>query len=180
MDRSGAPTFSADRIIYYEDVPDTAFQPVIPQGLRYVETPSKITEQNISLLGGPRYGIAVADRTRQEVARDILRQVYEAIIEGDLHTLRTLCPLTDLWGNDYLEAVLLDRTPELRTTEIVDIGSITKRGHSSLGPFVIVPCQTKREDGSLWEVQMIVQFRGSGPNESCLVYGPYGMPMQID
>jgi hypothetical protein len=74
----------------------------------------------------------------------------------------------------------LDRDPAQATAEIIEIGSIVKRGHSRIGPFIVIPCTTKRQDGSLWQAQMIVQFRSSGPNESCVVYGPYGMPVQIE
>ncbi|MFC1764392.1 hypothetical protein ACFL6U_20255 [Planctomycetota bacterium] len=179
MDHSGAPGFAATEILYYDDLPDSTFQPEISQEVTYQEIPPQIVETNLSVLGGSRFGLAVNGRTYEAAAQDILQQTYEAIITRDLDTIRRLCPLTSLTTDAYLETLLLVKTPEQAIASIDQVGGIVKRGHSPLGPFVVVPCTVTRQDGSHWRTPLIVQFRGSGASESCVVYGPYGMPVQI-
>ena len=58
--------------------------------------------------------------------------------------------------------------------------SILKQGKTTLGTYVIIPIRLKRQDGSLWQEKIIVQFREGGADTTCVVHGPYGMPVQIE
>lgn len=180
LDRSGPPSFWAREIVYYEQLPDSEFESTIPENTAYVEKEPTIPQDNLSVLANPRCGISTTGLTHQEAAQEILRQAYDAVKARDLTRFKRLCPLSTLWGDRLLEAVIFGLSPEEQLAEVIEIGSIVKQGKTALGTYVIIPIRLRRQDDSLWHEKMIVQFREGGAETTCVVHGPYGMPVQIE
>ncbi len=179
LDRSGPPTFDAFKLTYYEDLPDSVFDIQIPGQPAYVQKPIAIPDENIGMLSDSGDGISAEGMTQQEAAERVVRTLYQAVIEGDLATLKKICPLCRNWGDAFLQAVVLRTDQDERISEILEIGSISETGHSKLGPIVALPVTVERQDGVKAKQKMIVQFRQLGGVGSCVVHGPYGLPREI-
>lgn len=177
--RAGAPALSVVRIVYYEHLSEDALAVSVPKDAVFVQKPIVLPEENLALLGDPAAGIPTEGLTRQQAARSILEQVYQASIAGDLSAIRRLCPLTAAWSDELLRAIILNGSEDKRLAEVVSIGAVSREGANRLGPFVVVPTRLKRRDGSLWDEKQVVQFRRISGRESCVVYGPYGLLTQV-
>jgi hypothetical protein len=173
--RSGAPKYSIVKITYFEDLSDSFLAVDIPRDVSYTPKAIVLPEANLALLGNPEHGIGTEGMTQDHAARQILEQVYQASMAGDLRMFRKLCPLTAAWSDGMLRAVIIGDDDAKRLEEVLEIGAICRQGSSRLGPFVVVPTRVKTKDGRTWEGKNIVQFRRIDGRESCVVYGPYGM-----
>jgi hypothetical protein len=177
--RSGPPSISTLKIIYYEELPESFFAVEVPKNIAFVQRPIVLPEANLALLGNPSHGIPTEGLTRVEAARKILEELYKASMAGDLPTIRRLCPLTSLWSDELMRAIIVPEEEEKRLAEVVNLGVISREDSTRLGPIVIVPARLKTRDGRLWEDRQIVQFRQIDGRESCVVYGPYGMLSEV-
>lgn len=180
LDRSGPPAFDGHQIVYYEFLDDEIFTVAAPPGVQYVENPPTIPEQNLSLLADPRAGQAVGGRPLEAAAEDIVRELYQEAIDGSITRLKELCPIAAQWSDRMLEEIALGKIPEEKPVAIHSIGSVSYQGRTKLGPFMVVPATIQRQDGSLWQENQIVQFRGAGESMSCVIHGPYGLPVQVE
>lgn len=174
----GVPAFYASTIRYFEELPDSTFEVQIPADVTYVEQPLTVPEANLDLLSLPHYGISTEGLTREEACRRILDQLYTAVIEGDLERFKKLAPVSAGWTDDFLKNILRIGSDNA-TIEILEIGGISKEGVSLLGPLVTVPVTTKRQDGTVWQDKIIIQFRETNGKSSCVVHGPQGLPVQL-
>lgn len=177
--RSGAPTYSIVKIMYFEDVPERFLAVDVPPNVTYAPKAIVLVEANVALLGNPGDGIGTEGLTHEQAARRILEQVYKASMDGDLQTMRNLCPLTATWNDELLKTVVMGDEEGKRLAEVLEIGAICREGSSRLGPFVVVPTRLKTKDGRIWQEKQIVQFRRIDGRESCVVYGPHGMPSEV-
>jgi hypothetical protein len=177
--RRGAPKLSIVKITYFEDLPDSFFAVDIPPNVTYAPKPIVLPEANVAPLGNPHDGIRTEGLTHGQAARQILEQVYKASMNGDLQVMRRLCPLSATWSDELLKAVIMPDEGGKRLVEVVEIGTICREGSSHLGPFVVVPTRLKTRDGRVWDEKQIVQFRRIDGQESCVVYGPYGMVSEV-
>jgi hypothetical protein len=177
--RRGPPKYSIVKITYFEDLPDSFFAVDIPPNVTYVAKPIVLPEANVALLGNPSDGMRTERLTHSQAAHQILEQVYQASMTGDLQTMRKLCPLTAGWSDELLRAVIVPDEGGKRLAEVLEIGTICREGSSRLGPFVVVPTRLKTKDGRVWDEKQIVQFRRIDGQESCVVYGPYGMVSEV-
>ncbi len=180
LDRSGPPTFDAFKVTYYESLPDSVFAVHIPGQPAYVQKPLTIPDENIGVLSDSRHGIPAEGMTQQEAAESIVRATFQAVIDGDIATLKKMCPLCESWGDEFLRSVIVKTGKDERLVEILKIGQISETGHSKLGPIVALPVSVKRQDGIKAEQKMIVQFRQLGGVSSCVVHGSYGLPREIE
>ncbi|MBN1816705.1 MAG: hypothetical protein JW828_05050 [Sedimentisphaerales bacterium] len=180
LDRHGPPGFEAYKVVYYENLPDSFFVAHISDGVQYVEKPLMIPEEALGILSNPQDGISTDGMTQQEAAEKVLRAMFQAVIEQDLDRLKKMCPLCRNWGNEFLRKIILKPGKEDRIVEILQIGQITKTGHTKLGPIVAIPITVLRQNGAKAEQQMIVQFRQIGSESSCVVHGPRGLPHKIE
>jgi hypothetical protein len=179
LGRNGAPKTSLVKITYFEDLPDSFFAVSIPANAVYSEKPVVIPEANLGLLGNPRHGIPTEGLTQEQACRQILEQLYQAAIDGDLKTIRKLSPLTETWSEELLKAVICPEDSDKRLVEVVEIGNIAQYGTSKLGPIAVVPTVLKTKDGKVWREKQIIQFRRIDGKESCVVYGPYGIASEV-
>jgi hypothetical protein len=106
--------------------------------------------------------------------------MYQAVIDMNLEQLKKICPLCESWGDEFLRAIIFKAGKDDRMVEILEIGAISKTGHSKLGPIAAVPTVFRLQNGKKVEQKMIVQFRQIGGESSCVVHGPYGLPREIE
>jgi len=180
LDRSGEPLCNITQITYYKDVPDSLFDVHIPGDPAYVEKPLAIAQENIDLLSSPDDGLSTTGQTPQEAAEKIVRATYQAVIDGDLATLRRLSPLCKNWDDEMLRSIILRTGKSDRIAQIVQIGPAGKTGESPLGALIVMPAVLRRADNTKIEEKMIVQFRMIEDKSSCVVYGPYGISRVIE
>ena len=179
MDFSGTPDFYAPKITYYKDLDDSLFDVQIPGNPAYVEKPLSIPEENIGLLSNPDDGISSEGLTQQQACEQILRETFEAVIEGDAAALKKLSPLSKNWPDELISSVIFRKGQNDQIVEIVSIGQIFKMGHTKIGPIAAVPVVFKRRNGTKYEEKMVVQFRQLDGKPSCVVHGPYGHSREI-
>lgn len=180
LDRRGAPFFHARRITYYEDLPDSIFTVEYPKNANRVEKELTIPESSVGLLSDPQYGIPTEGLSKEQAARLLIRQVYQALINDDYNAFRKLCPAASSWSDEFIRYVVHGKNSQQQVVEVVKIGSICKEGHSDLGPIVAVPCVVKTRAGTMRQDKVIVQFRNIGGKSSCVFHGPYGLPREIE
>ena len=180
MDRRGAPAFNAMNITYCENLPDSVFAVAYPKDATRVEKELTIPESTLALLGDPEYGLATDGLSMAEASRKTISELYQAIIDGNLATIRRLCPLCKSWDDEFLRSLILKVGQDDSVVEVVKIGPICKEGHSKLGPIVAVPVIARQKNGTKIEDKMIVQFRTRGGKSSCVVHGPYGISRELD
>lgn len=169
--RQGAPVFSAETMIYFEDLPDSDLVFEVPPGVPFEKKPLTIPEENLALMATPDAGIAVDGRGRDEACRKLLGEFWAAAIQGDLARMRTLCPILERW-DDKLVRMILDQ--EGSAVELLEIGPVIHEGASAVGPLALVPSRVRSRDGLVREVRILVQFRHGESGTTCLVHGKYG------
>jgi hypothetical protein len=174
--QQGAPDFTIDKIVYFEDLPDSTFRFQPPAGVLFEEKPLTIPEANLAMLSHPNTGMPADGLTREEACRMLLEQFWAAVINDDLARLHQLCPVTATWP----DRLLRDVVAEDHAVELLEIGSIEKRGQSKLGPLALVPSRVRCLDGKVREVKIIVQFRRTEQGESCVIHGNYGYSVEVE
>lgn len=178
--RNGPPSFDAFKIIYYEDLPDDIFNVSIPNDAKYVDKPLQIPEETVGALSDPRDGMPTECLTQQEAARKTVQALYQAVIDQDIKTLKSISPLCRNWGDEFLRKIILKPDKDDRIVEVLEIRPISKTGQSPLGPIAAVPVVLRLTNGKKVQEQMIVQFRTLGDQSSCVVHGPYGLPHLVE
>jgi hypothetical protein len=178
LERRGAPGFSAREIIFYPELPDSVFSVDYPANARRVEKDLTIPESAMAFLIDPRCGISAEGMSLEVASREILSQLYQAIRDGDLNLIRRLCPALSAWNDDLVKALLMG--PSQRPVQVVEIRPICKQGNSRIGPLVAVPVIIRTQSGIMREDKIIIQFRNISGASSCVVYGPYGQPREIE
>jgi hypothetical protein len=64
-------------------------------------------------------------------------------------------------------------------TQVLKIGGIERTGESKLGPLALVPSWVRSRDGMVLEVWLIVQFRETDREASCVIYGDHGYALNV-
>ncbi len=180
LDRSGPPSFEIYKIVYCEALPDSVFDVHIPDDAKHVEKPLEIPAEAVTILSDPKDGMLMKGMTQQEAAERTVRTLYQAVIDQDTNTLKSMSPLCRNWGDEFLRKIILKPDRDDRIMQILEIGQIRKTGSSPLGPIASVPVVVKLKNGKKVQEQMIVQFRELGGTPSCVVHGSYGLPREIE
>jgi hypothetical protein len=176
LDRRGAPDFSMDKIVYFEDLPDSVFQFEPPPGVQFVEKPLTIPDANVAMLRDPNAGIPADGLSREDACRKLLGEFWAAVLKEDLNRIRQLCPVAAKWPDRLLREVMAEDD----VTELLQIGGIEKEGQSRLGPLALVSSRVRCQDGKVRQVKIIVQFRQTDQGASCVVHGNYGYSVVVE
>jgi hypothetical protein len=177
--RKGSPTFSATKIRYFEQLPDSTFAVETPADAKYVEKQITIPDANLEILSTPSCGISAEGLTKEQACRKILDKLFSAVIKGNLKVIKILVPVTNTWSDESLKNILrIGQDDEI--IEVLKIGNISKESSTRLGPMVALPVITKRKNETIWQDKLIIQFRDIGEKTSCVVHGPYGLPVQLE
>lgn len=171
LKREGSPRFSLEKILYFENLPDSAFSFQPPAGTQFTDIPLEVPEANLSVLSDPKYGISAEGMTREQACQKILEQLADAAISNDTARIRRLCPVTATWSDEMLRG---SGDPDETGAQVVKIGGIEQTGSSKLGPLALVPSWIRYQDGSVRENWTVVQFRKTDQGTSCVVVGPRG------
>jgi hypothetical protein len=87
-----------------------------------------------------------------------------------LARIRQLWPLTAPWPDQLLR----DVGDQEQVAQVLKIGGIERTGESKLGPLALVPSWVRYRDGMVLELWLIVQFRETDREASCVIYGDHG------
>lgn len=175
LKREGALDFFFDKIVYFEDLPDSVFQFEPPPQVQFVNKPLTIPEANLPMLTDPRSGISADGMTREEACRKIMEQLLDASIKDDMARIHQLCPLTATWP----DGLLRDLGAQDQVAEVLNIGGIEQEGRSRLGPLALVPARVRCKDGKVRDMRFVVQFRQTDRGISCVVHGPHGYAAEV-
>lgn len=161
LHRKGTPVFDAQRIIYYEDLPDEVFEFEIPEGAKIIEE----TPERWDKLNDPNAGMLAETMTQEEASVEIVRQYWQAVIVRDWELVAKLRPITSPgnWKAKY------GVNPP---GGIVEIGEPYQQEGCSIGP--VTPLTIKFKDGDIREIKMITKFRDINGESSCIIAGTWG------
>lgn len=175
--REGTPKFDLEKILYFEDLPDSTFDFQPPSDIPVTNAPLGIPDAgaNIPAMSDPNYGISAAGMTQEQACREILQQAWAADIKNDFPRIRQLFPVAADSTDESLRAAI----ERAGVVQVVKIGGIERTGHSKLGPLALVPSWVRARDGTVSEVWMIVQFRESDQGTSCVLYGAHGYALNV-
>jgi hypothetical protein len=175
--REGTPKYDYDKILYFEDLPDSTFDFQPPEGIAVTNMPLTIPDAGAGLpaVSDPKYGISAEGMTREEACQKILRQAWEADINYDFARIRQLCPLAADSSDDSLREAL----KQAGIVQLLKVGGIERTGRSKLGPLALVPSWVRAEDNTVSEIWMIVQFRETDAGTSCVLYGEHGYALNV-
>ena len=71
LTREGSPTAGVEKILYFEDLPESALSYQPPEGTQFTEAPLEVPESNLSLLSDPKCGISADGMTREQACQKI-------------------------------------------------------------------------------------------------------------
>lgn len=173
LTREGTPTTSVDKILYFEDLPDSTFDFQPPSGTQFAATPLAVSEANLSLLSDPQCGISADGMTREQACQKILGDLWTATPAR----VRQLVPITASWSDEMIRGA---GDPNDTVAGVVKIGGIEQTGSSKLGPLALVPCSIRYKDGSVRVNWVVVQFRETDQGTSCVVAAPRGYSLNAE
>jgi hypothetical protein len=157
----GAVIRDVEKIDFNVDLPEGIFDFEIPQGARIIDL-----DHNLKILNDPQNGISTEGMTEQQAAETIATMYWNALIEMDETTARTLAPVSPQL--DY--SSLLE--------ELVEVGRLYIQPGCGIGK--IIPCRIRYKDGSLKEWKLIIRTRNIDGHPSCVIFGPSSAPVVIE
>jgi hypothetical protein len=175
LNQEGPPNWYFEKIVYFEDLPDTAFSFQPPAATPVTDMPLTIPETSLSSLSDPTRGIPSDGMTREQACQKILEQLFAARSKNDLARIRQLWPVTATWSDEMLH----DSDGQTEIAQVLKIGGIERTGRSKLGSLALIPSWVRYRDGAVRELWMIVQFRETDQGASCIVYGPHGYALNV-
>ncbi|HEX4265891.1 MAG TPA: hypothetical protein VH597_16275, partial [Verrucomicrobiae bacterium] len=152
LEREGTPRISVEKILYFEDLPDSALSYQPPENTPFTDIPLEVPEANLSLLSDPKCGISADGMTREQACQKILKELWVAPPDR----VRQLFPIIATWSDEMIRSSG-DSSETIK--EVLNIGGIEQTGSSKLGPLALVPCRIRYQDGSVRVNWMMVQFR---------------------
>jgi hypothetical protein len=175
LKQEGTPNSDFEKILYFEDLPDSAFNFEPPAGTTFTNMPLTIPEASLSSLSDPKSGISTEGMTGEQACQKILEQFWAARRNTDLARIRQLCPVTATWSDELLR----DPGGLGEAGQLLKIGGIERTGRSKLGPLALVPSWFRYQGGVVRKVWMVVQFRENAQGASCVVYGTHGYALNV-
>ena len=157
----GAVIRDIEKIDFNVDLPEGIFDFEIPQGARIIDL-----DHNLKILNDPQNGISTEGMTEQQAAETIATMYWNALIEMDKTTARTLAPVSPQLDYSSLLA------------ELVEVGRLYIQPGCGIGK--IIPCRIRYKDGSLKEWKLIIRTRNIDGHPSCVIFGPSSSPIVIE
>ena len=159
--REGTPAFDAQSITYYEDLSDEIFEFEIPRDAKVIEEKSSLCDK----LDDPNVGMPVEAVSQEEASVEIVRQYWQAVIDGDWALVANLRPVAseEDWQRKYSV-----NPPE----KLLEVGQAYQQEGCSIGP--VVPCTVRFEDSTTRDIKMIIKFRKIDGKSSCVIAGTWG------
>jgi hypothetical protein len=167
LEREGIPRIGIEKILYFEDLPDSALSYQPPANTQFTDIPLEVPEANLPLLSDPKCGISADGMTREQACQKILKELWVAPPDR----VRQLFPIIATWSDEMIRNSG-DSSETIK--EVLNIGGIEQTGSSKLGPLALVPCRIRYQDGSVRVNWMVVQFREIDGRTSCVVAAIHG------
>ena len=150
-----------DQIKFNIDLPEDIFDFEIPQGAGIIDH-----DYNQKLLNDPQNGISSEGMTEQQAAETIATMYWNALIEMDKTTARTVAPVSPQMADSSLLA------------ELVEVGRLYIQPGCGIGK--LIPCRIRYKDGSLKEWKLIIKTRKIDGRPSCVIAGFYSSPVVVE
>jgi hypothetical protein len=150
-----------EQIEFNVDLSEDIFDFEIPQGASIIDH-----DHNQKLLNDPQYGISTEGMTEQQAAESIATIYWNALIEMDKTTARTVAPVSPHMADSSLLA------------ELVEVGRLYIQPGCGIGK--LIPCRIRYKDGSLKEWKLIIKTRNIDGRSSCVIAGCYASPVIIE
>ena len=128
-------------------------------------------------LDDPKYGIDVTGMSDEEACREILTQLFEAINAANLDQMRQLIPVANQWDDEQLVAAVREIIGKLWDdpkpgVAAYEIGTPYQDKACPLG--VLVPCTLTDHKGQRFVIDLIVRFRQTEGQRTCVVVYAWG------
>jgi len=175
LKQEGAPNCYFEKILYFEDLPDSVFNFQPPADTPISDMPLTIPETSLRSLSDPNSGISADGMTREEACQKILAQLWAARNKNDFAAIRQLWPVSAGYSDEMLSLT----EAEDEVVQLLKIGGIERSGQSELGPLALVPSWIRQQDGSVRKIWTIVQFREADQGTSCVVFGAHGYALNV-
>jgi hypothetical protein len=78
LKQEGAPSCDFEKLVYFEDLPDSAFNFQPPAGTPFTDMPLTVPEASLSSMSDPKCGISAEGMTREQACQKILEQLGAA------------------------------------------------------------------------------------------------------
>jgi len=150
-----------ERIEFNVELPEGIFDFEIPEGATILDH-----DQNNKLLNDPQNGMLTQGLTEQQAAETIATMYWNALIEADEATARTVAPVS------------AQMTRGSSLTELVEVGRLYIQPGCGIGK--LIPCRLRYTDGSLKEWKLVIKRRNIDGNPSCVIAGFYSSPVVIE
>jgi hypothetical protein len=168
--QEGTPYLNFDKILYFDDLPDSTFNFQIPPGTIVTNMPLRVPDASLAAMSDTNSGISTEGMTREQACQTIIEQYWDANIKYDFSGFRRLMPTAADLSDEFLR-----KSFDLNgITQLLKVGGIERTGSSKLGPLALVPCWVRAQDGTVTEVWVIIQFRKTDLGSSCVVYDTHG------
>ncbi len=175
--REGTSKFDLEKILYFEDLPDSTFDFQPPAGIPFTNAPLGIPDAGVDFpaMSDPNNGISADGMTQEQACQEILQQAWAATLKNDFPRIRRLFPVAADATDESLRLI----NERAGVVQVLKIGGIEKTGRSKLGPLALVPSWVRAKDGTVSEVWMIVQFRETDHGTSCVLYAAHGYALNV-
>ena len=181
--REGTPKFNLEKILYFEDLPDSTFDFQPPAGIPFTNAPLGIPDAGVDFpaMSDPNNG---TNRQRRREGYGVWRQQHcqkffnrhgQLPAKNDFPRIRQLFPVAADATDESLRLI----NERAGVVQVLKIGGIEKTGRSKLGPLALVPSWVRAKDGTVSEVWMIVQFRETDHGTSCVLYAAHGYALNV-
>jgi hypothetical protein len=167
MVRKGIPRFHATSIKYFEDLPDELFHFEIPKGAQTVTHLPELMDK----LNDPNSGMLIGNMIEEQACAAIARRYWQAIIEHDWQTVAILRPIATAqqWEDKY---------SGVNFEEIIEIGKPRWEGGCTIGQ--IVSCTIRFNNIVIKTINMVILFRETDGQKSCVIAGTWGKDVEIN
>ncbi|MHC4862796.1 MAG: zf-HC2 domain-containing protein [Planctomycetota bacterium] len=157
---------SIDQIYYDEALPDGIFEFEIPEDAEVVIHRA----QPDSVLDDPEGGMLCEGLTEEEVCKTIIEEYWQAVIDQNWQTAQQLRPMPEkAWQH------LKTYYACCRPVKLIEVSVPYHEQDCWIGP--ITPYLLETANGQVQTGEMIVKFRQTPGQESCVIAGPWGREM---
>jgi hypothetical protein len=164
---------------HFRTLPDETFAVSLPPDVRHQVKEVTVPDTAIGALAMPGHGLEVPGLGLEEAGRQLVTEMWNAVVKSDFGRFRKLCPIAAGFNDELLEEFFGNADADRVVIEVLDVQPGVLRGHSSLGPLSVVSSHVRRRDGSVYEDKVIVQHLVSRPTPTCVIYSGYGRSYRL-
>ncbi len=168
-----------------KSIDEIRYNEPVPEWLLHFQCPADavIKPERWGDLDDPNCGIDVMGRSDPEACREVLTRLFTAINAANLEQIRQLVPVTRQWNDEQLVTAVQENATRLWGGQrpgvpAYKIGVPYRDRACPLG--VLVPCMLTDHNGRRFEITLIVRFRETEAQRSCVVVYTWGQAKPLD